>query len=73
MNEHILKYEVEFALNRAKLNKAVGIDGMSNEMFKNKFSLEFIFRNIPLNFRKCINSKELAHCNHQAHSKAFID
>ena len=42
MNEHLLHYKVGFAFKRAKLNKAVGIDGMPNEMFKNIFSIEFV-------------------------------
>ena len=33
MSEHILPYEVEFTLKRAKPNKAVGIDGMPNVIF----------------------------------------
>lgn len=42
MNEYSLTYKIEFALKRAKLNKAVGIDGMLKEMLKNKVLIEFV-------------------------------
>ena len=41
MNECILTYEVEFAITRSKLNKAVGMGGMPHEMFKNTFAIYF--------------------------------
>ena len=44
MNECILTYEVEFVIKRSKLNKAVGMDGIPNEMFKNTFSTQFILK-----------------------------
>ena len=48
MNEHI---------KRAKLNKAVDLYGTSNEMFKNKFSIESVSEFFNLVFRNAIISQ----------------
>ena len=37
MNKFIYMYEVKFAVKQARLNKAVGIDGLPNEAFKNDY------------------------------------
>ena len=42
MNESINLYEVDFALEHAKLNKEVGKDGLPSESFKNYFSAYFV-------------------------------
>ena len=43
MNERIWMYKVELSINRAKLNKAVGLYNIPNEMFKNTYSILFRF------------------------------
>lgn len=42
MNGPILPQEIRRAINTAKLNKSVGIDGIPNEAIKNKFSIIYL-------------------------------